>query len=337
MSLRTYPLIVHPAYQEMVASSLVLNKPPEESPHLQAKFAVPPLKASREIGTYLGISEEAVWSVQMLGERAYRHFPLTKKSGAIRIISAPRTHLKVIQWWILDSILSAVPISDHAYGFVKGRSFIDNAEAHLGARHLLNVDVSDFFPSISAPLVAQVFQSLGYEGEVVRGLVKLTTLDNGLPQGAPTSPSLANAVFAPLDEQIVRICSGNGVKYTRYADDLTFSSQHRIPTTFIDELRDILSSIGLALNDKKTRFMGPNQKKEVTGLILGRDGVALDRSTLNAARGWFHSITVAPDAFRNELERVTGTLALIQSIGGRGSSKVLAQGTAAIQALRLAL
>lgn len=336
MSLRTYPLIVHPSYQGMIASSLVLEKPPEGASQIAAKFVVPPLKAAREIGAYLGISEEAVWSVQMLGARAYRHFPLTKKTGDIRIISAPRTHLKVIQWWILDSILPAATVSDCAYGFVKGRSFIDNAEAHLGAKHILNVDVANFFPSIVPDLVFNIFSGLGYSNVVCSELVKLTTLDNGLPQGAPTSPAIANAIFYPADEKIQKICSGKGIKYTRYADDLTFSSQHRMPDEFLVEVEQIIFSIGLSLNDRKTRYMGPNQKKEVTGLVLGRDGVAMERSALNAARGWFHSIAVSPSAFGNEIERVRGTISLIKSIGGRGSAKVLVQGRAALQALEAA-
>ena len=333
MSLRTYPLITHPAYKELVASSLLLGKPPEKVDALHAHFSVPPLKDVREIGNYLGVSQEAIWSVQMLRERAYREFPITKRSGKTRMIHAPRTHLKVIQWWILDTIVPSIPISEHAYGFVRGKSFVDNARVHLGANHVLNLDIEDFFPSISPLLVANVFSALGYDPNVVLGLVKLTTLGASLPQGAPTSPALANAVCLSIDEQLQRLSQSNGITYSRYADDLTFSSSNRIPESIISAVSAILSDFGLKLNGEKTRFMGVNQQKEVTGLILGEDNVCLKRSDLNAARGWFHSISMRPREHLLELERVRGTVAMIKSVGGRGSSKVIAKGDRALSAL----
>ena len=269
----------------------------------------------------------------MIGARAYRQFPITKRSGKTRIIHAPRTHLKVVQWWILDSILPSVPISEHAYGFVKGKSFVDNARVHLGATNILNLDIEDFFPSVSSALVSQVFSSLGYDPRVVSGLLRLTTLEGSLPQGAPTSPNIANAVFTPIDEQLFRLAQINGLNYSRYADDLTFSGNHKIPQSFITEISTILAGIGLRLNESKTRFMGVNQQKEVTGLILGRENVCLKRSDLNAARGWFYKLYKGPNLHASEFERARGTLAMINSVGGRGSPKVLALGELAIKAL----
>ena len=139
----------------------------------------------------------------------------------------------MIQWWILDNILSNVTMAENVFGFVQGRSAIDNATYHIGAAHILNVDIKQFFPSISADKIKIVFGSLGYSEEVSTMLAELCCLDERLPQGAPTSPALANMVLRELDEELSLLAAQYGRKYTRYADDLTFSSQERIEEEFL--------------------------------------------------------------------------------------------------------
>ena len=334
MSLRTYPLIVHPAYQELIAASLVFGKSAERAAELDVVFTVPPLRDTREIGNYLGISPEIIWSVLTLNHKAYRHFEVRKRSGGVRRISAPRTYLKVIQWWILDTILPAAKISDKAYGFVRGRSFVDNAEHHLGSNYILNVDIKDFFPSVSFVRVVSLFRELGYDPHVANGLAKLTTMFNGLPQGAPTSPAIANAICLSLDSELDELAYSLGMKYSRDADDITFSSSRKMPASLLPTLVETIGRHGFNLNDAKTRFMGKNQRKEITGLVLGQSAVAVDRKYLNSLRGWTHALEVSNVPNPSDFERLRGTLEFVRMVGGRGSSAILQHGDRALAKMK---
>ncbi|ONF95863.1 reverse transcriptase family protein [Sphingomonas jeddahensis] len=267
-------------------------------------------------------------------QKHYRLFEVRKRSGGIRLISAPRTFLKVVQWWVLDTILENSSDLPFVYGFSRGRSFIDNAKAHQGCNHLLNVDVKDFFPSLSHSKVRDVFCALGYSYKVSNFMADLCTLDGALPQGAPTSPKISNMILAECDIHLRNLAQSHGATYTRYADDLTFSSYSRIPDSFVQRIEEHFLPLGLQLNKAKTKFMGTNQMKEVTGLVLARDGVALNRRYLNGTRGWFHSISQYPELFKDQLARVLGTMNLVQQVGGRGSDRILQQGRMAVLSLK---
>lgn len=334
MLLRTYPLIVHPAYLDHVEEQFREN--PFRPDRLTAANTSPRLDDAYDIGAYLGIGNELIVSMLSDAKRHYRAFPVTKRSGGIRLIRAPRTYLKVIQWWILDTLLVKVRPHDCAFGFVKGRSFIDNAMQHCGARHIVNVDIKDFFPSLKIDGVSAVFSGLGYNLKVSAQLARLTTFSGELPQGAPTSPALANAMFHPLDVKIDSHCRDFGIRYTRYADDLTFSSSEKIPAHVIQHVEDTLRASGLFLNGEKTRYMGLNDTKEVTGLVIGRDGVRLARDFLNATRGWLHKLKLAPAANWTQLERVVGTRNLIAQVGGAGSARMVTLADETISALQAA-
>lgn len=293
----------------------------------------PKLNSILDISHYLGVSGEIIWNISRSPARHYRQFGLKKRSGGTRIISSPRTFLKVIQWWIKDTILTSAAISDHAHGFVRGRSPLTNANSHLGAIHVLNVDIKNFFPSISRQAVSKVFQSLGYVEQVGADLASLTTLAEQLPQGAPTSPALSNVYFYELDRQISHYAALRGLTYSRYADDLTFSSKNKIPLKAVADIGELMQPFGFGLNEQKTRFMGPGQKLEVTGLYLGSTGVKLSRAYLNKCRGWFHSAIMDPDGHAGDWERIAGTVSMIRSIGGAQAPKVLNLGIEALEAI----
>lgn len=330
MSLRTYPLIVHPAFLRFIENThehtaIFRDLPPAEVPSHR-----PRLENIYDIATYLGIAPDVIRYIRRYKRKNYRSFEFSKRSGGKRRVDAPRTYLKVVQWWILDTILANTYVPEHVFGFVRGKSFIDNARAHVGASHILNVDVKDFFPSVRETKVTSVFASLGYALEVATGLSDLATLDGVLPQGAPTSPALANMCFEACDLALLQIAAGYGLKYTRYADDLTFSGATRIPHEVVEMISDALRAQGFALNPQKTIFMGPNERKEVTGLIVGADEVALPRETLNRARGWFHRAEMSPQDHIKEAERIRGTIELVRQVGGRGSEKLVEQGERAL-------
>jgi hypothetical protein len=145
---------------------------------------------------------------------------------------------------------------------------------------------------------------------------------------------LANLAFSDVDSALIQLSEGLGIKYTRYADDLTFSSPENIEISFLIRVRSILEDHRFELNESKTRFMGPNQKKEITGITLGRDGICLPKDYLNGARGWFHSAIMNPEKFVDKISTLSGTLQFILQVGGRGAAPVATLGVSAVAAVR---
>lgn len=327
MSLRTYPLIVHPEFLEYVSGTQSALALPFYGGSGEAPVGVPEIPSIFALAGYLQIAPGNIaWMIKKKEEH-YNTFPIRKRSGKQRFISSPRTFLKVIQWWILDTILSKPSLSGSVHGFVKGKSFLTNAQVHLGAKHLLNVDIKDFFPSVRRESVDQVFRDFGYCDKVSGHLAELCTLYDALPQGAPTSPTLSNLIFKSLDYDLEKLAEEAGLIYTRYADDLTFSSKDkRIPKDIVGQIGKIVQRERLSLNEEKTRWMGPNDRKEITGLRLGQNGVGFKRSKLNAARGWFYTIADSPQDHLQQLDRVRGTVALLDYVRGPGSEKVIELG-----------
>ncbi len=193
------------------------------------RYEAAPLSEAFDIAVLMGISPYALRYFLMYPAKHYRSFTIKKKRGGLRTINAPRTWLKVVQWWILDNILSKYPLPPYVFGFAKGRNAAQNADYHAGQSHILNVDIENFFPSIGFTQVAQVFAAFGYSRPVCEFLARLCCFNETLPQGAPTSPAIANLVARDLDKDLLNYARTHELKYSRYADDLTFSSTARIP------------------------------------------------------------------------------------------------------------
>ena len=155
----------------------------------------------------------------------YRVFEIPKRSGGTRIIESPLPELIEAQRWIKTNILDQLYISSAAHGFSKGKTIITNASAHLGNQQILKMDIRDFFPSIRQNRIIGLFRSLGYSWKVCVLLSQVCSSNGRLPQGAATSPALSNILFFAADCRLKALADDLGVTYTRYADDLTFSSQ----------------------------------------------------------------------------------------------------------------
>ena len=246
-----------------------------------------PLITGFELAFYLGISEELVHAIFERPGKYYRTFALQKKSGGERQITAPRVFLKVIQRYILDCILSSSQPHDAAFGFVRGRSPAQGAERHVGHSFLWNIDLKDFFPSIKQAQVERLFLSFGYLPSASHVLSSLCCLNGFLPQGAPTSPSIANQIFLEADIEIAKLCGDYGISYSRYADDLSFSAKEPIPVEFMNSIKKLVVKFGFSINAKKTRLMGPKCRREVTGLTVN-DKVSIPRIKRRQIRSQFH-------------------------------------------------
>jgi RNA-directed DNA polymerase len=241
----------------------------------------------------------------------YIYFTIPKKSGGVRQLAAPHEQLAAAQQWILTNILEKVATHDAAHGFVKTRSTVSNAAPHVGKDVLLNCDLKDFFPSVTFWRVEGVFGELGYSPAVSTILALLCTesprreieyagqklyVATGprcLPQGACTSPALSNLVARRLDSRLKGIAKKLGWTYTRYADDLSFSSDAEASKQvgyLLARVRHIAQDEGFAMNPAKTRVLRQNAAQSVTGIIVndkpgvGRDVVRRIRAILHRAK-----------------------------------------------------
>ncbi len=222
----------------------------------------------------------------------YRRFAIRKKTGGLRQISAPMPRLKRAQEWILRNILEHVELHVAAHGFRRGRSIVSNARPHVGADVVINIDLEDFFPTVTYRRIKGAFRSLGY-GEAVATVLALVCsepkvaevqLDGRtyfvhrgerfLPQGAPTSPAITNIICRGLDARLVRTAAKLGFRYTRYADDITFSGSGSASENVGIALRRIRYAVrdeGFQINPRKTRILRRGRRQEVTGLVVNRN------------------------------------------------------------------
>lgn len=160
-------------------------------------------------------------------------------------------------------------VPDCVHGFVHGKSISTNAAAHLAKKSILKIDIRNFFESITAAQVAAVFQRLGCTAEMSAALAKLVTLDGKLVQGFVTSPVIANLVVVSMDEKLNSLCAAHGFDYTRYADDITISSNTTTPD--VNLIKPVIEAHGFKLNDEKTLVMLRGKRQYVTGLTVFDD------------------------------------------------------------------
>jgi len=276
------------------------------SPTQLARFGLPGFSTPEELAKWLQVPlKKLAWLSGYFGGRAagrppqklhhYHYVWVKKRSGnGYRLIEAPKPVLKAIQERILREILDRVPPHATAHGFTKGRSIVTNAAAHTGKYVIVKADLADFYPSVRQPRVVSIFRGMGYNLEVSRWLARLCTnqapaelrppkrADDGvprmlfrrhLPQGAPTSPALANLSAYGLDVRLGGLARKAGIVYTRYADDLVFSGPEellrkgRMPV-LLAFVKTIIHSERFALNTRKLRIIRRGDRQQVTGLTV---------------------------------------------------------------------
>ena len=207
-----------------------------------------------------------------------------------------------MQRTILDQILGKIPMHDACHGFVAGRSTVTNATPHQGAAIIVKLDLKDFFPTVHYRRVRGLFQWLGYNAEVANTLAGLTTyrpkLEDGtvlwpgvLPQGAPTSPALANLACRRLDRRLGKLGEKYGAVYTRYADDLTFSFKTEPPVKlgrFLWWVDAICQQEGFHERPDKRRILRNKHQQRITGIVVNA-GVHVPRADKKRFRAILHN------------------------------------------------
>jgi RNA-directed DNA polymerase len=228
----------------------------------------------------------------------HRHEWVRRPGRTPRLLEKPLDMLRRTQRTVLDELLSVLPVHDAAHGFVPGRSVLTGAAAHVGQQVVLTADLTTFFASVRAPSVYGVFRGAGYAEPLAHVLTGLCThrvpthvlaamppggrledrealprllVEAHLPQGAPTSPALANVVLRHLDARLAGFAAAAGAVYTRYADDLTFSGDDRLARradAFLRGVDRIVTDQGLRLNARKTRVRPASVRQSVTGVVV---------------------------------------------------------------------
>jgi RNA-directed DNA polymerase len=233
--------------------------------------------------------------------RNYRYRAVPRRNGLPRVIEAPKGRIKEVQRWLLREILDHVPTHDSAHGFVRGHSVVTRARLHTAQAAVLRLDLKDFFASIAAGRVYGIFRTVGYGPAVAHVLTGLCTntvpqavwhtiprsgeprlvqarfwlgrqlATPHLPQGAPSSPALANLAAFGLDRRLTALAASLGLRYSRYADDLTFSGPRYLGARRA-QVEDLVATItreeGFAVNAGKTSLTSTARRQSVCGVVV---------------------------------------------------------------------
>ena len=316
--------------------ALVLE-PPKFSPIATFRdAAVPQLATTGDLADWLDVARRQLdWFAGHMDRRDpgdmpalqhYRYAFVPKARGAPRLIEAPKPRLKSIQRKILTEILNEVPPHECAHGFVAGRSCLTSASVHAGEEIVLSIDLKNFFPATRLSRVHWIFRSLGYPSAVSRYLTALCSTVTPLsvfrqphgsarhdwstrkayqtphlPQGAPTSPALANLAAWRMDCRLLGLAKSCGANYTRYADDLTFSGDRDFAgrlERFASLIAGIASDEGWPLNKRKTRIMRRDACQRVTGIVVN-DHVNVPRRTFDRLKATLHNAVRTGPAGQN--------------------------------------
>ncbi len=273
----------------------------------------------------------------------YLSWPIKKRSGKLRWLDAPVDSLKRAQEILLESVLYTFEPHSAAVGFRPGIGIIEGPIKHFGAQVLLNIDLKDFFNSIKQPhligptaLLASNLENLGLvenSNEAAVAIRNLCLFKGRLPQGAPTSPAMSNIVCYPLDAELSDACKKADITYSRYADDMTFSSKNKNVDMmlFLNEtVKPILAKYPFALiNMEKTRILRKHRRMTVTGVVIN-DKFGIPKWKAKNFRAHLHNLITAGEAINNShYQKLQGFIAWMTSLNSQ-KGKALTQQLARI-------
>jgi RNA-directed DNA polymerase len=275
----------------------------EQRKEMKKRFAA--LSTPQDVAALLEISWEKLRHLlyRVPGHKRYQYFSIPKKSGGKRWIAAPIAELKELQRGLNELLTVVYEPRLSTHGFALERSIVTNAEAHTRARYVFNMDLSDFFPSIHLGRVRGMFMKKPFEckPKAATVLAQLCCHGGKLPQGAPTSPVISNLICGKMDVQLQRFARDYACIYTRYADDITFSSERRIFPSAVsyhekdtnklrvgDGLQSIITENSFVVNEAKLRLQNEHRRQIVTGLKVNQFP-NVPRKLLSQVRAMLHA------------------------------------------------
>lgn len=280
-----------------------------------------------KLSDLLMMSEREMLSFASTAPHRYKVYTIEKRnSKGKRVIAHPSKELKFIQRVLIKELGGVLEPSDRAYAYIPGRNIRDNALQHAGSKYLLKMDFKDFFPSITPQILFEKLKLRGIvfsekDEKAISGLLFWKPVRKGglvLSIGAPSSPLISNFVMRDFDEAICKESSVHEVTYTRYADDLTFSTLKRgILFSFPEMVERVLVDNGynsISLNKGKTVFSSMAHNRHVTGITLTNDGgVSLGRARKRKISSMVHRFKIG-ELTCDEFSKLRGMLAFAESV-----------------------
>jgi RNA-directed DNA polymerase len=332
-------------------------------PYPKPAYAVPPLKSlgdlamllevpASQLATYLRVFRRDPHTNDM--HRHYYTYWQPKVNGGARLIEQPKTELRLIQRRLLRRVFNHIPLHEACHGFHRARSIVTNAQVHVGQPLLLSIDLQEFFLTVSVPKIHKALRLMGYNKRLASAICALTstradrvTLKAGrevhaselalqqattrhLPQGAPSSPVLANVAAFGLDKRLHALAKAAQLNYTRYADDLTFSGKSGaggLSHRFYLKACSIILEEGYQVNWRKTKWSGAAARQEVTGVVVNQK-VNCIRTEFDLLKAVIHSIgRDGVDAANRSghpsfLEHVRGRIAHVAQLNAAKAAKL---------------
>lgn len=286
-----------------------MTSPGKTSEPAALLFDGSPLLTSEDAARFLGVRHNQLLHTLYRApeEERYKTFEIPKRTGGMREISAPKGLLRDLQYKVLEILTPQYDAHPGAHGFILERGILTNASEHVGQRLVLNVDLKDFFPSINFGRVRGLFLSKPFAMGPASAAIfaQICTHKNGLPQGAPTSPILSNFIATELDRRLTKLARQNRMRYSRYADDITLSTNAtQFPVSIVafeqktagaapelvigEALDKAIAASGFAVNPKKVRMQGRSERQSVTGLNVN-DKANVARSRIRQLRAMIHA------------------------------------------------
>ena len=287
------------------------------------------IKTRNDFAKFIGVKLQTLTYLLYIKkiDNCYNTLEIPKKNGDIRTICVPNKNLKKVQKKLYNKLSTYYDeiktqnnfTSKISHGFEKNRSIVTNAEVHKNKRYVVNLDLLDFFPSINFGRVRSYFIKNNYfeiNDDIATILAQLTCYKGTLPQGAPTSPLIANMICNIMDIRILKIAKKYCLDYTRYADDLTFSTNNKYFLNdydkFLEDIKNIIHRSGFELNSKKTRLLFSNSRQEVTGLVVNKK-ISVPKEYYKNTRAMAHSL------YKNGYFLIDDEVGTIEQLEGRFS------------------
>jgi hypothetical protein len=315
------------------------------------RWPVPRIDTVGELASYFGLEVGALeWFADVRGLervvaderlRHYRYTRVPRRGGPPRVLEAPKPRLKALQRRVLREILDRIPVHGAAHGFVRGRSARTHAVAHVGRRVVVRLDLEDFFAGVTAARVFGIFRAAGYPEGVAHVLTGLCTnavpveesvpghwrlsrrlATPHLPQGAPTSPMLANLAAFSMDRRLTGLAAAIGATYTRYADDLVLSSDGHLRTP-VAAITELARAEGFRVNASKTRVTGRGRRQTVTGIVVNARPNA-PRAEYDVLKATLHRAVLDGPAADLDPTVLLGRIAWVESLNPARGEKLRA-------------
>jgi retron-type reverse transcriptase len=274
-----------------------------------------------DLALAIGISPRLLTSFTHAPQKHYRSFQIGKRGGGSREINSPRIFLKTVQYWVLDYLLYRLKTHPSCHSYQINKSIQTNAIVHVGKKYVANIDIENFFGSIKTPMVFRLLRNFNFGEQLSKNISKLVTLNNTLPQGAPTSPIISNSYLFAFDELIFNLSAKSGITYSRYADDMSLSGNDKLKLVqLIDIIRNEISPLGLQLKENKTRIASRSGQQKVTGVVVN-ERVSPPRKLRREVRAMFHQANLNPQSA--DLSKLIGYVSYFNSFAFLKGSKEL--------------